>query len=59
MNGLASTAQVGPIKVTLSIGLAMSDGEPRLERIMERADRALYAAKASGRITVSLDYNAA
>lgn len=37
------------IKVTLSIGLAGSDGHPDYQRILERADRALYAAKHAGR----------
>ena len=37
------------IKVTLSIGLAGSDGHPDYQRILERADKALYAAKHAGR----------
>lgn len=37
------------IKVTLSIGVAGSDGHPDYQRILERADKALYAAKHGGR----------
>lgn len=37
------------IQVTLSIGLAQHDGHPDFSRLVERADKALYQAKASGR----------
>jgi len=37
------------INVTLSIGMAMSDGHPDYQRLIERADKALYVAKNAGR----------
>lgn len=37
------------IKITLSIGVAMSDGNPDYQRLIERADTALYSAKNNGR----------
>ena len=37
------------VQVTISIGLARSEQQPSLERILRRADRALYEAKAAGR----------
>lgn len=37
------------IKVTLSVGVAGSDGHPDYQRILDRADKALYAAKHAGR----------
>ena len=37
-----------PITVTLSIGWASGQGEP-IERLIDRADRALYRAKQAGR----------
>ena len=37
------------IKVTLSVGVAGSDGHPDYQRILDRADKALYAAKHGGR----------
>lgn len=37
------------IKVTLSVGIAMTDGHPDYQRLIERADKALYMAKNSGR----------
>ena len=41
----------GPVKVTISLGVAALREEPgpNLERIISRADDALYAAKAAGR----------
>jgi diguanylate cyclase (GGDEF)-like protein len=42
----------GPIAVTVSIGSACWDHE-ELQVLLERADRALYAAKAAGRDTAS------
>lgn len=52
-------AHVQPLSVTLSIGLAMQNGEAQLDSILDRADQALYAAKAQGRNTVSLCSDAA
>ncbi|GAA2642553.1 hypothetical protein Adu01nite_24980 [Paractinoplanes durhamensis] len=41
---------VGPLPVTISVGLAHGDGtEPDLRQLLSRADRALYQAKHSGR----------
>jgi diguanylate cyclase len=37
------------IKVTLSIGIAAFDGHPDYQRLVERADKALYEAKHAGR----------
>lgn len=37
------------LRVTVSIGVAASDGHPDYERIVERADAALYQAKHHGR----------
>lgn len=37
------------VKVTISIGIASCDGHPDYQRIVDRADKALYAAKDSGR----------
>lgn len=37
------------LRVTVSIGVAASDGHPDYERIVERADAALYQAKRNGR----------
>lgn len=49
--------RAGPVRVTISIGVAVADparpGEEALEAVLERADRALYAAKAEGRDQVS------
>lgn len=38
-----------PVPVTLSIGLAISHDDDTLHSLMQRADKALYAAKAQGR----------
>ncbi len=44
------------LHVTLSVGVASFQGEgDTIDRMMERADHALYAAKASGRNQVSVD----
>ena len=44
------------LRVTLSVGVASFQGEgDTITRMMERADHALYAAKASGRNQVSVD----
>ncbi|MDD3352997.1 GGDEF domain-containing protein [Zoogloea sp.] len=37
------------VQVTLSVGIATDDGHPDYQRLIERADKALYAAKDSGR----------
>lgn len=37
------------VKVTVSIGIALSDGHPDYQRQLEKADKALYEAKHSGR----------
>jgi two-component system, cell cycle response regulator len=44
---LASSA--GPIKVTVSVGVACSVGEDTVDTLVARADAALYRAKNSGR----------
>lgn len=38
-----------PFSITASIGVAMFDGHPDYERLMNRADAAMYEAKANGR----------
>lgn len=38
-----------PVSATVSAGLAMSDGDPAIDRLLDRADQALYAAKSRGR----------
>lgn len=38
-----------PFTVTVSFGLTVLDGEAPVEQSIERADKALYAAKTSGR----------
>jgi len=37
------------LKITISIGVAMSDANPDYQRLIERADKALYEAKNNGR----------
>ena len=39
----------GPISVTISIGVATHDGHPDYQRLVDRADKALYEAKNGGR----------
>jgi diguanylate cyclase (GGDEF)-like protein len=39
----------GPIRVTVSFGLALLDPDVSVEETIDRADKALYAAKAHGR----------
>jgi two-component system, cell cycle response regulator len=43
------TADGGPLPVTASIGVATRRSGEKLEQLVERADHAMYAAKASGR----------
>ncbi len=51
----SGVAADGPGPVTLSVGLAQrAEGETQ-DRLLSRADRALYGAKASGRDRVSID----
>jgi diguanylate cyclase len=38
-----------PIGVTVSVGVSLYDGHPDFERLLRRADQALYQAKNSGR----------
>ncbi len=52
MNIPAALSPLGsdfPISVTVSMGVAASDGVVELDEVMAAADRALYAAKQSGR----------
>jgi len=37
------------VRATISIGLAEFDGHPDYQRLIDRADKALYAAKRGGR----------
>lgn len=37
------------IRTSISIGVSMSDGNPDFQRIIDRADQALYQAKSTGR----------
>lgn len=46
-------SDVGPIRITVSIGVAVFDGSGA-SRLLERADEALYRAKSSGRNRVCL-----
>ncbi|MCJ9714199.1 GGDEF domain-containing protein, partial [Bordetella hinzii] len=41
-------------RVTMSVGVAAHDGHPDYQRLLKRADGALYAAKARGRNTCVL-----
>ena len=41
-------------KVTISIGVGLHDGHPDYERLLKRADQALYEAKSAGRNCVKL-----
>ena len=43
----------GRLPVTISVGSACWDGEEELQVLLERADQAMYAAKAGGRDSVS------
>jgi diguanylate cyclase (GGDEF)-like protein len=42
-------------RLTVSVGAAVARGEESFERVLRRADRALYAAKATGRNRVAFD----
>ena len=54
-NGRSGETSEG-VRVTLSVGVASFRGEgDTIDRMMERADHALYEAKASGRNRVSVD----
>ncbi|MBL8451340.1 MAG: GGDEF domain-containing protein [Zoogloea sp.] len=42
------------LQVTISIGVAANDGHPDYQRLIERADKALYRAKETGRNRITL-----
>ncbi|MBC2837095.1 diguanylate cyclase [Paragemmobacter straminiformis] len=48
-----------PVTVTVSVGLAIGRGGETLDRLIDRADRALFSAKAKGRNRVATDLRAA
>jgi diguanylate cyclase (GGDEF)-like protein len=55
---LSVSADGQTIKFTASIGCAMSDESSRdVEDVIQRADKALYAAKSAGRNSVAVDRN--
>jgi diguanylate cyclase (GGDEF)-like protein len=47
--GLTSPASGVPVAVSVSIGLATCNGQETVSELLNRADRALYQAKAEGR----------
>ena len=49
VGGLPFATSAGDLPVTLSLGVAQSRGEARLEDVVSRADQALYEAKRGGR----------
>jgi len=56
---VALPAGAGPVKITISIGVALArpgdtDRQQDVEALIEEADRALYAAKSGGRDTVTI-----
>ena len=51
----AITTELGPVQVTVSIGLAQWGEAESIDDVIERADRALYNAKQSGRDRVEVD----
>ncbi len=46
---------VGPLRVTISIGVAGMNEHDTLQTLVERADSALYKAKGAGRNCVASD----
>ena len=46
---VGTAAEDGLPQATISIGLAVYDGEPDVEELLHRADKALYVAKREGR----------
>lgn len=58
-NHVVTLADVPPISVTISVGLAMLAGSEPVTNALERADRALLAAKERGRDRVTLARNVA
>ena len=46
--------QSGPLRITVSIGVAEAGSEDTLKTLIEHADSALYAAKHAGRNCVRL-----
>ena len=50
-----SLADGTPLQLTGSIGIAVQDGHPDYERVLARADAAMYQAKRAGRDRVVLD----
>lgn len=49
LGGIAHRGTSGTFHVTVSLGVTLLDGEVPVEKSIERADKALYAAKAGGR----------
>ncbi len=55
VEALVVTDEVGePIPITISVGLAMWRPGESIERLVDRADRAMYASKTAGRNRVSV-----
>ena len=51
----SSLADGSTLSLTGSIGVAVQDGHPDYERVLARADAAMYAAKRGGRDRVVMD----
>lgn len=49
ITAMAAPGEPEPIRITISIGLAMLSGQESLESLLARADDALYQAKREGR----------
>jgi diguanylate cyclase (GGDEF)-like protein len=49
MDALELKTDRGPVKFTVSIGVATRDGQSSLDELMSHADRSLYRAKGAGR----------